>query len=532
MELLAIGALGLLGKMLSSRGVRERLVYEPFDGKLPDEKKIVQKRWDDAKTPSQTGVFANKLIIEKQPFVSSRSLGDPEKDAELRNTKLELFTGVEGSSSASWLKPKKQELANPMRPEDNMVMVTSGGSGGNPYSNFDRNRYIPSNKAQGVPSIMNPIRDKNALLENPLFRADTVMPHAKPAEMVMPPIPGVAPIPAGVNADGFCLTQVRSDDHGTAGRQGLNPAGVGYFPQPGETLVGSSVRNTKLPHTEYAGPGIATYPMNDSARASKHTRDEDRTGGFGRAAAMPAGVVGNMTLPGDCAFTRDHRTELNPLPLGVPRGIPAQDIPVAESTGQGNRMQATGQVLNARGVNMPSNAYEALHTNSRRNGEKSIDVSVTNAFAYNLPPSAPADESRGKKDAEKLNAPILQAASRVLNPATERASLQVELAPEPSQTGYVGGAQALVPSPPVDPAAIYVSNKILTALAVQPEKGIAERLPDATQVEHKKRNALDSPSTTYANLNLPQKDLGELTKDPRKVCPENPHPPIAHLSMP
>jgi hypothetical protein len=525
MELLAIGALGLVGKLLSTRSVRERMKYQAFDGTLPDERKIVQERWEKAKVPEVSGVFANKHMVDNYPFFGTRTLGNDEKEADVRTTKLELFTGVDYGENGSWLRPKKKEVESFYRPEDNMVMVTSLGTGGNPFSNLDTDRYIPGDKVQGVSAVMNPLRDRNALKEDPLFRAEPIMPHAKHSEMVLQPLPGVAAVPSPYTTDDFCssLTRMREDSNGTEAFQGINPVAVQYQAPPAETLVSTEVRN-KLPHAEYVGPARATNPMNDSARSSQITRTDDRTLG-NPLLTVPSGAKEGIVRG---CYTRDHREALGSLPQGIPRAIPSQDVAVGQATNETKRGTQTTPLLNLRGPET-GQATNARSTSERKNGEMALPVpTATNAFAFQAPPNLPTDESRAKKEAENLSLPVMEAAGRVLVPG-ERVPSTVSLAKDAPPNAYVASGQAPIPKPPAPPVDVKCADRPLVVAHLQPEKGVYERLEDATIVETNKKNRIEEPAVTYANMTLPDKNLGDFTREPRKVCPENPHPPISHL---
>lgn len=533
MELLVLGGLALAGRMLSSRSIHERAAYKPFDDTLPNESQLVKERWDKAKTPQETGVFANKYITDNLPNIRSRSHAPNENYDDVKNTKLELFTGVgSGEIDGSWLKPRKREQVNFMKKEDNMVMVTSSGSGGNPFAVIDRDRFVPSMYRQNESSVPEQLRDRNAIKEDPLLRAMPIVPnHTKFGEHIMPPIPGMASIPAAAGSHLSAWTRVNDDKKGAVQAEGFNGFATNMHMQPAELLIDNS-SHSRLSHPEYFGPGGAPYPLAQGGREAQSTRTDDRS-----LANSWTGPVMNLPAPEtvqQTAATRDHRDQLSAFPRIISRNMPAKNGNFTDSkqTRETDRESQGNFMLNESKVSIVQAGIEDrsyITERTRTAAETQLNAnSGMNAFAYSVPTSRMEDTMRPKTNAE-ASIPVLGVqTATTMDP---RLDACFEVSADSRETGHTGIATGGT-VPMSRSALMSVDDKILTTSNLQPEKGLGDYRDQGTLVESNKKNYVEESiplQDHYGSYVVTPIHVGETTKDPRKVCPENPHPPPMHL---
>lgn len=203
MELLAVAGLALLGRMLNAQSIHQRakprVVSAAEDSIGVDEARraeadIVRERYEQAKRPYETGVFATKYLIDQPvPFRASRASNE---DDQVKQGKLELFTGIQNGSATTGVRPNKREVAPLFRPEESMTLVDSSGSGGNPYLIASESRFVPGM----YHSNLNPgVRVRDAPLDAN-FRVDYRMPHDKKASELPFPTPANPTVPFGGSA--------------------------------------------------------------------------------------------------------------------------------------------------------------------------------------------------------------------------------------------------------------------------------------------------------------------------------------------
>lgn len=279
MELLILGGLAATGYMLSKqKSIEERTqVLQNDYSKVPTEAEVVGKRYQQAKKPYQTGVYANPHIVaDPLPMFSSRRLN--QNSQALKQPRLELFTGVSAEGGMG-LRVNKQEQSPLFKPEENMVAVSSGGTGGNPYAALDTSRYVPSMTHQNVTCVPQ-VRDVNALRQDPLHRALPYAPHAKPAEMQYPsPTLGAAAVPS-VYANTLDRTDNRmrikkvdpdENKHVIPGRAAYD------YRQPGETHFYERATRKIQPGSYFGGPHHYTADGYENNRDTQASRTRDRS---------------------------------------------------------------------------------------------------------------------------------------------------------------------------------------------------------------------------------------------------------------
>lgn len=198
MELAALGGLALIGyywsKAKKTTAVQHRSKRVSFR-KSVKEDDVVTKKFEEAKRPYETGVYANKHIVEDMPapYFKSKTIS---QDPKVTYQKLELFTGRDGSAYGGIsLKPPKVEVPAIFTPEESRVAVTYSGKGGQVSSDFDRSRYVTSRLHQNV-SCTTQQRDVPALKADPLFTYTPYVPHQKVGPHPLPaPATGLATVP-------------------------------------------------------------------------------------------------------------------------------------------------------------------------------------------------------------------------------------------------------------------------------------------------------------------------------------------------
>lgn len=195
MELLIIGAISALGYALRQQPIQDRTRVVKVQREPADERKIVEQRFEQAKNPYQTGVYANKHLAHGEPLLmpmfNSRNV---QHKSSVTMNKLEMFTGTDSSLGGLGLRPHKTEKAPLFNPYENFVPVSFSGTGGNINYVSDQDRFIPSTKHQGVSCVQGQM---DAPLDPLLNRYTPIMPHQKPSEFRNPhPATGGAAIPA------------------------------------------------------------------------------------------------------------------------------------------------------------------------------------------------------------------------------------------------------------------------------------------------------------------------------------------------
>lgn len=166
MELAILGAVGLLGYVMSEKDARPSGPSQPLPthqhaypwgpgtevGKLLEADRQVSKgRWEQSLEPHVTGVVApNAPPGARQPFF--RSAKSQHTNNDIKQRRMEMFTGAVGadtSQTGTWR--KKTEVPSMFKPEWTASAVTSSGkTAGTPYGIDQAAHYFPSIKLNGL----------------------------------------------------------------------------------------------------------------------------------------------------------------------------------------------------------------------------------------------------------------------------------------------------------------------------------------------------------------------------------------------
>lgn len=171
MELGIVGAVGLLGYLMSSKEARPPRQDQPppthlaaypwgpgteVQKLLEADRDQTKARWEQSLEPHLTGVVGGvvnpntKLGEGPQPFFASAK--KQHTNNALKQRRMEMFTGaVDINSSETGTYSRKKEVPNMFKPEWNAAPVTfSGHSAGTPIGIDQAARYVPSMRQNNV----------------------------------------------------------------------------------------------------------------------------------------------------------------------------------------------------------------------------------------------------------------------------------------------------------------------------------------------------------------------------------------------
>lgn len=166
MELAILGAVGLLGYVLSEKDVRAQTPDQPVPkhmhgypwGPGTEVQKLMEAdrqntkaRWEQSVEPHVTGVVSpNTKPGGMQPFFSSAA--KQHTNNEIKQRRLENFTGaLDLKTSRTGVYSRKREVPSMFKPEWNASPVnSSGATAGTPFGIDQGSRYVPSLRQNNV----------------------------------------------------------------------------------------------------------------------------------------------------------------------------------------------------------------------------------------------------------------------------------------------------------------------------------------------------------------------------------------------
>lgn len=167
MEVAILGAVGLLGYLVSGKEPRKEVADQPLPPHrhaypfgpgtevqkvLEADREAMARRWEQSTQPQLTGVVTPNTRPDAGPLPFFSSAKKQHTNDEIKQRRMETFTGaldLRTSQTGTW--SRKQEVPAMFKPEMSATALTSGGrSAGTPFGIDQGARYKPSTVQNNV----------------------------------------------------------------------------------------------------------------------------------------------------------------------------------------------------------------------------------------------------------------------------------------------------------------------------------------------------------------------------------------------